>query len=354
MALPFETPAVREGAGDRTLGVVHGQKAHTGDYPAEKTGPDRDEKLDHERVGAYRMWPTKSYFICTMPRTGSELLCDLLAGTGVAGRPTEVFPQAHLMSRHLWWGIHRTLGANVVDHTTGNGVFGTKVFWTHMHTLAWWVWQTGRGLPGRLAAVALGGTLGRGMALADERYRHSEPMSVARRIVECFPNPDECDPEMPGAHLPGTPTAVHGALSSFFPKLRYVYLRREDTVKQAISFSRAEQTGVWHIRGGHPGRDYPAPTFDREAISRAVRYINRAQESWRTYFDGCHVRPLEITYESLVEDIEEVVQEILHFVDERAIEALLPTSDLRKQSDAVTDEWAARYRSECGIQRESI
>jgi trehalose 2-sulfotransferase len=34
---------------------------------------------------------TKSYVVCATPRSGSTLLCALLAGTGVAGRPEEYF-----------------------------------------------------------------------------------------------------------------------------------------------------------------------------------------------------------------------------------------------------------------------
>ena len=35
--------------------------------------------------------PVTSYFICATPRSGSTLLCDLLARTGVAGNPESYF-----------------------------------------------------------------------------------------------------------------------------------------------------------------------------------------------------------------------------------------------------------------------
>src|SRR3954452_14799076 len=35
--------------------------------------------------------PRLSYLVCATERSGSTLLCELLAGTGVAGRPEEVF-----------------------------------------------------------------------------------------------------------------------------------------------------------------------------------------------------------------------------------------------------------------------
>ena len=37
-----------------------------------------------------------SYLVCATERSGSTLLCELLAGTGVAGRPEEFFePSAY-------------------------------------------------------------------------------------------------------------------------------------------------------------------------------------------------------------------------------------------------------------------
>ena len=36
-------------------------------------------------------WPAHSYLVCATERSGSTLLCELLAGTGVAGRPEEYF-----------------------------------------------------------------------------------------------------------------------------------------------------------------------------------------------------------------------------------------------------------------------
>jgi len=35
--------------------------------------------------------PEQSYLVAATPRSGSTLLCELLASTGVAGRPAERF-----------------------------------------------------------------------------------------------------------------------------------------------------------------------------------------------------------------------------------------------------------------------
>src|SRR5207249_762689 len=45
--------------------------------------------------GRKTMQPRKSYLICATPRSGSYLLCELLALTGVAGKPTEYLSQSY-------------------------------------------------------------------------------------------------------------------------------------------------------------------------------------------------------------------------------------------------------------------
>jgi LPS sulfotransferase NodH len=101
-----------------------------------------------------------TYVVCATPRSGSTLLCALLAGTGVAGRPEEYF-------ECLWraGAPHqpREYFADVDDAgllaalaptepgaadrsdpfpsalergTTDNGAFGAKLMWTHLVDLA--------------------------------------------------------------------------------------------------------------------------------------------------------------------------------------------------------------------------
>ena len=83
------------------------------------------------------MKPTKSYIIWTSQRTGSTVLCKLLEGTGIAGRPDEWLheyetydllakyglPDPPSLQQKLW-----ELG------TTPNGVFGLKVGVCEPHT----------------------------------------------------------------------------------------------------------------------------------------------------------------------------------------------------------------------------
>src|SRR3954471_2058841 len=101
--------------------------------------------------------PEQSYLVCATPRSGSTLLCELLAATGVAGRPQEYFedlcatgmprqpreyfdgldaPEVLGLLAPSLPGTPRPQGAfagrlaEVLDAgTTPNGVFAAKLMW---------------------------------------------------------------------------------------------------------------------------------------------------------------------------------------------------------------------------------
>jgi LPS sulfotransferase NodH len=76
--------------------------------------------------------PRVSYLICSMPRSGSNLLCDLLSETGIAGAPTELFHPDMMRRLQRRWGTHtiEEYVAQLLARKTGpNGVFGAKAHW---------------------------------------------------------------------------------------------------------------------------------------------------------------------------------------------------------------------------------
>jgi LPS sulfotransferase NodH len=65
-------------------------------------------------------------------RSGTSLLCGLLAGTGMAGHPEEYFWRG---DEPVWserWGVSRFadyLRAAIAHGSTPYGVFGAKIMW---------------------------------------------------------------------------------------------------------------------------------------------------------------------------------------------------------------------------------
>lgn len=71
----------------------------------------------------------KTYVVCSTPRSGSTLLCDLLKQSG-AGKPAEYAHAAGLPRV-----VDREWVDGVIAANARNGVFGIKIMWTHMRDL---------------------------------------------------------------------------------------------------------------------------------------------------------------------------------------------------------------------------
>jgi trehalose 2-sulfotransferase len=148
-----------------------------------------------------------SYFVCGTPRSGSWLLCGLLASTGVAGRPHELFWRETEKANSQAWQVSCFADylARARDAaTTPNGVLGSKLMWEYLEDLL-------------------------------VRLRQLGDASPDRSLI--------------GRH---------------FPSPRFVWIRREDVIAQAVLRARAIQTGRWHH---WDARDpHAVPVYDRQQI----------------------------------------------------------------------------------------
>jgi LPS sulfotransferase NodH len=221
--------------------------------------------------------PRTSYLICSVPRSGSNLLCELLFATGVAGVPTELFhPDFMRVLKERWeLGPDDDYVRFLLARKTGpNGVFGAKANWGQY----------------------------------EEFFGDTDPRGL-------------------------------------FPDLRLVYTRRDDHLRQAISWVRALQSMRWVSTSARP-RQERAVRFDRAHIARLLGRIEREEQAWNELFGRLGAEPLTVVYEDLVADHETAVRRTLDFIGVAppATLALAPT--LEPLADALSDEWAERYRAE--------
>lgn len=93
----------------------------------------------HERHDTDRREPTPadvSYVVCSTMRSGSNLLCDGLMGTGLAGVPTEYFKPRERARITERWGCRDTTADYIHElrarRSGPNGVFGLKL---HSHQM---------------------------------------------------------------------------------------------------------------------------------------------------------------------------------------------------------------------------
>jgi LPS sulfotransferase NodH len=198
----------------------------------------------------------RSYLVCSVQRAGSWLLCHALEDTGALGRPAEYF---HRGDEAFWrgrWGAASKdafLDAVRREPVTTNGVWGAKMMWNYL-------------------------------ADAVARLRAWPQLGVTA---------DAADPEV---------------LAAAFPGLGYVWLRREDKLRQAISWWRAAATGQYGLAPGEVPTE--PPQFDPDAIGRLLRYAQACETGWRDWFATHSITPLEIVYEDLIEDVDQAARDV--------------------------------------------
>ncbi|HVA02671.1 MAG TPA: Stf0 family sulfotransferase, partial [Acidimicrobiales bacterium] len=128
-----------------------------------------------------------------------------------------------------------------------------------------------------------------------------------------------------------------------FGRTRFLSLRRADTLAQAVSWTRAEQTNRWQDE--EPVPPTREPHFDVEAIERSVTTIEEHESAWRQWFAMCEVRPFEVLYEDLIADMTGVVGAIFQFLGLRLPTDRPITPGHRRQADGINDDWIRRYRA---------
>jgi LPS sulfotransferase NodH len=95
------------------------------------TTPD-DDSYDRLFFEFERTEPRAAYLVCSIPRSGSSLLCELLGSTGLAGAPAEFFHPDKMASLQRRWGVDELgdyLRELLARKTSPNGVFGIKAHW---------------------------------------------------------------------------------------------------------------------------------------------------------------------------------------------------------------------------------
>lgn len=202
--------------------------------------------------------PVVSYLVAATQRSGSTLLCRALADTGVAGRPEEYFltgpPEAFPPGWKFWeHGIFAQPHGEMDREgylelvfrlgTTPNGVFGAKLMWNNVPWVLQKLWELPR-----------------------------------------FAGLDRAE-----------------TLHALFPDLHVIRLTRRDRIRQAVSWARAAQDGVWVVSDTEPAAPAAPPNYDHEFIAGLEALLAEGEHGWPGLCAELGVTPLDILYEELVD-----------------------------------------------------
>ncbi len=247
-----------------------------------------------------------SYVICTSPRSGSTMLCSLLKATGVAGNPAswfhepaiagwldrfDIVPGEAVSERDV---LHVIFSAAVDRGSRGTGTFGLRL------------------------------------------QRHSFDF-LRQKLAVLHPDP----------------ASFVGRFERAFGKTLFIHLTRSDKVEQAVSYLKAEQTGLWHVAADGseleriaPHRD---PSYDAAKIRASVETMAGYDREWAEFFLNESIDPLCISYDALSDDPSEILRLVLDRLglDGGAASEIKP--GVKKIADGTNHDWVARFRGEQGI-----
>ena len=244
--------------------------------------------------------PVRSYMICTAPRSGSTMLCGLLAAAKTAGDPDSHF---HSPAFADWLDDYGLIQTDYASHE--NAV--RAVF----------------------EAALQRGTAGSNVfGLRMQRGSFDYFMQQLEYIV------------------PGRMSGVDRIETVFGPTL-FIHLSRPDRLGQAISRIRAEQSGLWHRNADGTELERLSPPKKEHYDAAALRHHIAASEAmdaaWETWFEREAIDPLRITYDALAQQPNQILAEILTALDLDPAQAQTVEVPTAKLADETSREWRARF-----------
>jgi trehalose 2-sulfotransferase len=268
----------------------------------------------------------RSYVVCTTPRSGSTLLCELLKSTGVAGAPEEYFEAraATGVPPHpgdYLAGLPRT-GAGIRDDQTPpeapsySDLRGTDDYREH------------------LRRTFAQGTTANGVFGAKLMFRQLIELEELTGVVPDYRG-------LRGAAL--IDALLHDPL--------YVWMRRRDKVRQAISLWRALQTRAWRSEAQRSPGERPVLYYSFDGIDHLVQALAADDRGWERFFVNAGIEPLTVLYEEDVEpDRTGTVLRVLERLGIDPPAGWEAPEPIARQADSLNDDWAAAYRSRATAQ----
>jgi LPS sulfotransferase NodH len=183
----------------------------------------------------------KAFTIAFSPRCGSTLLSNILAAGG-AGKPTEYFQYPY--DANEYFKVEKEASVlssfqSIVQKHSANHIFGSKM--AH-----------------------------------DHRARLDDLLN--RQV------------------------AGYDGVDSILPDHKWIFVKRKDPIRQAISLCIAQATGVWHLKQDQAKSAEPEVEYDFFAVLSGLTMLLANNFNWGLYFEKNALSPLTIFYEDFLAD----------------------------------------------------
>lgn len=232
----------------------------------------------------------KSYIVCSMPRSGSSLLCSWLSNSNVAGYPGEHINPNKEYKHFLHLSDSKKIPTCeeyirlVVSNRTENGVFGTKLHWFQFNHIL-------------------------------NLLKKKSPQSWSNDI---------------------------DLINHYFDNPQFIYISRQDKIRQAISYYKAFETREWAIVQDRP-KTKSDLKYNGEKIDQLLFLLLEHEKAWESFFESTKIVPYRISYEEFVPKQVENIKEVLSFLDIDYANIDFAEPIMKKQADKISDQWYERY-----------
>ena len=168
---------------------------------------------------------------------------------------------------------------------------------------------------------------------SEEMIPHVEPGKFFHDIIELFGSIVESGKtgdtfgfKIDGARLKSLSDIIDIRSSFGSGVAKWIDMRRLNIVKQAFSFARAKNTGVWHV---YAGAERPNPeksnkvgvdALSDEVIWREIDLLVKSEKALSEVYQDFDVRPLAIKYEEMVDSkMQILLQSLAHILPGREL-----------------------------------
>ncbi|MBC8501290.1 MAG: sulfotransferase domain-containing protein, partial [DPANN group archaeon] len=234
-------------------------------------------------VNSHPITPKTSYIMCTVRRSGSVVLESLLKSTNLVGNPKWHFGKLYKLTKNLQLETDYLdiINKIITLSSSKNKIFGTKMHWATYNQFETAVTNTNK----------------------------FGPLKGDRLVRSVFPN-------------------VH-----------YIFLKRNNNVKQAISLFKAQKTDIWAKTKEHDSHDLTL-SYNFDGILQALKSIKYEEKSWTNFFRENDIKPLTLIYEDFIKDFDKTIITIFKFLDVKVpTNFSLPKPKYKKLADNLSEEW---------------
>lgn len=142
-----------------------------------------------------------------------------------------------------------------------------------------------------------------------------------------------------------TGVSCYQIFQQLFPGIKFIYLYRQNKLRQAISMVKAQRSGYWSKRDAAESINtskYGEYSF--QDISNTLNYFAIYEAFWIDFFESYNISPLQITYEELCTDKKSVLSEIVDFLDvSKPKDQLITEVSFYIQRDDISEEWYENF-----------